>query len=266
MLYPYQRISLTLSATVLVLGCTGYAATSWAQVATPSVGNQAQTVSKKVVYLPLRGTDTGQPTRQGSAATSGGSCASASQAGDKRLFALIPKLDTQGITVDANPTLWFYVPYAAGNFDSMLFTLRDKAGKAIYETKLVAASGLPGVISLRLPTTNGSLAMNQKYDWQLTVYCQAGRTGGRYVSGSVTRIPVSLALKGELGTAATPLDKAAVYARNGIWFEAITTIGNNRARSSNAGLNNAWADLLKGVGLGEIDSKPVVDCCKPSTK
>ena len=51
-----------------------------------------------------------------------------------------------------------------------------------------------------------------------------------------------------------------VYARNGIWHEALTLIGNRRRTdSTNPELAQDWANLLAAVELEDIAKKPFID-------
>lgn len=64
-------------------------------------------------------------------------------------------------------------------------------------------------------------------------------------------------LKSQLAKAALR-DRVALYAANGIWFEALNTAGELRRRNPN---DTSWAALLQAVGLNNLANEPIVECC-----
>ena len=59
---------------------------------------------------------------------------------------------------------------------------------------------------------------------------------------------------------ATPRDRVALYAVNGLWFDALTVAAQLRRRNPN---NPSWAELLQVIGLNELAIEPIVECCTP---
>jgi hypothetical protein len=55
------------------------------------------------------------------------------------------------------------------------------------------------------------------------------------------------------------LQQVAIYASNGIWYEALTTLAQLRQNSpQDATLQQEWQDLLIFVGLNDIAAKPLL--------
>ncbi|MFB2978224.1 DUF928 domain-containing protein [Microseira sp. BLCC-F43] len=54
----------------------------------------------------------------------------------------------------------------------------------------------------------------------------------------------------------TPQQKIALYASNGIWYEALTAAAELRRTNSN---DPNWANLLQEVGLSKIASEAIVE-------
>ena len=81
--------------------------------------------------------------------------------------------------------------------------------------------------------------------------------------GWVQRISPSLTLTSQLKQA-TPQQQATLYAQNGIWFDALTTLAEQRlANPQDARLSEDWNNLLKAVGLEKLTTTPLIQCCKP---
>ena len=59
---------------------------------------------------------------------------------------------------------------------------------------------------------------------------------------------------------ANDLEKAVIYAREGIWHDAIATLAQLRQDNpDDTQINNMWSDLLEQVDLTEISSQPMLD-------
>jgi hypothetical protein len=116
----------------------------------------------------------------------------------------------------------------------------------------------PGVVSLSLPQTVAPLEIGKQYRWFLKVYCKAQEPPA-FVEGWVQRISLNPILKSQLEKA-TPRDRVALYAANGIWFEALSIAGELRRRDPNA---PSWVVLLQAVGLTGLVNEPIVECCTP---
>lgn len=75
--------------------------------------------------------------------------------------------------------------------------------------------------------------------------------------GLVRRVELDRTVARQLETA-KPLDKAGLYAKAGIWFEAVETIAEGRRdRPEDSELMVEWSDLLKSVGLDILVLQPI---------
>jgi hypothetical protein len=176
------------------------------------------------------------------------------------LTALVPKTNL-GLTIAERPTFWFYVPYASNSILSLEFSLLEQ-GKAIYN-QTFPLTGTPGIVSIRLPETVPPLAVEELYTWRFKVQanCQDGTTKYEEVDGKVKRVALSPQLKDELEKA-TPSERTALYAENGLWFDTLTTlIELRRTKPKDKELQTDWIDLLRVGTLEELMTKPIVSCC-----
>lgn len=175
---------------------------------------------------------------------------------EKHLKALVPE-SVGGFTTAERPTFWFYVPYQPPMTGE--FVLRDRDGNLVYKT-MVTLPAKPGAIALSLPTSVAPLTLDKLYSWYFKIRCQPNKPNSEgslfsYVEGWIQRTSLNPALSSQLQNA-TPQQKVTLYARNGIWYEALTIAAElyrNNPKDTN------WTELLEDVGLGEIASEAIVE-------
>lgn len=184
----------------------------------------------------------------------------------RELVALVPDTKTSpsaGLTVDAHPTFWFNIPYAAREFYAIEFILLDEQENTVYQTRLSDIAPLPGIASFRLPETAAPLEVGETYKWIVKVQCKEPQpddpeTPPIFTRSSIIRVAPAPDLEDKLAIASTARERALIYARQGIWYNALTEIGNLRRTGS---AESEWENLLSDIELKEIAAKPLVDCC-----
>lgn len=166
------------------------------------------------------------------------------------------------LTTAAHPTFWFYVPYAQNFAYPVEFELQDQESKQIYQ-KAIALPKQPGIISISLPADKPSLAVNKQYRWFFTVYCDKTKQSPPvYVEGVVKRVNLNPAITQQLQKA-TPPEQFAIYAKHGIWHEALTTLAQLRQENpQDATLETQWEELLASIRLGNV-AKETILSAKP---
>lgn len=179
---------------------------------------------------------------------------------EKQLTALVPVHGLSdsglvlGLTTVEHPTFWFYVPYSRTL--SAEFVLQDEAEQPVYQTP-VSLSGTPGVVSVYLPSTAPPLEIGKRYHWYFNVNCQEQQPPV-FVDGWIKREELNAALKSQLEKA-TPKQRVALYAANGIWYEALTA---SAELSRIDPKHTDWAVMLQAIGLDDIAPEPIVECCQ----
>ncbi|OUL25469.1 hypothetical protein BV372_27745 [Nostoc sp. T09] len=179
---------------------------------------------------------------------------------EKFLTALVPVYQPPnaelvfGLTTISHPTFWFYVPYKTTS--AAEFVLQNQAGQTVYQNP-VSLSGTPGIVSVSLPSTASSLKIGDRYHWYFNIYCNPQQPPV-FVDGWIKRIEPNTALKSQLEKA-TPKQRVALYATHGIWYELVTASAELRRLEPK---RNDWAKILQSVGLNDIASEPIVDCCR----
>jgi hypothetical protein len=182
-------------------------------------------------------------------------CASSSQLS---LTALVPK-NKIGRTVSDYPTFFFYLPQTDAELAE--FILEDESGNQIYQQDLTIKN-LSGVIGVSIPANTNvpPLEVGKSYTWKFTVVCDAqDRASDQLESGVVRRVELSPDILSELEKA-DPRQKTVIYAENGIWQDALSTLAAaRRANPNDPDLAADWESLLDSVTLGEIAKEPIVE-------
>ena len=186
--------------------------------------------------------------------------------GSSQLTALLPGTNL-GLTTAAYPRFFWFTPKTKAKFAE--FTLSEVDGQMedhtpVYKT-IFNLTGTPGVVSLSLPGTASMppLMVGKDYHWSVSLICKEDdRSKDIRVDGWVQRVSVNAALTNQLATA-KPSDRAQIYANNGLWFDAVTTLAEQRCTNTNdRALTASWAELLKSVQLGGIADQPLMQQCQ----
>lgn len=253
-------------AAALMLVVSSNLPSQLAQAQTPDAQSQP---TPSIYYSPptppSRGTPEGRP--QG-----GGRPGKDNQCEQYRsLKALVPlaKTGTQaflwGQTAVDRPTFWFYAPAGLTAEVPVEFALRDQSGSTVYKTAVKTPETPGGVFRLSLPETAPKLQTDQLYSWTLSVFCSSGEVDRPLImQGLIKRVDLSPQLQQQLAAAKTPVERAVIYAKHGIWYEGLTTLGVQRVAQPNDRVAAmAWADLLRQVNLKQPASTAIVPCCSP---
>lgn len=166
-----------------------------------------------------------------------------------------------GLTTLEKPTFWFYVPYTTQNLtnSSAEFSLQDDEQTDIHRTQIVIPAN-PSIIGVSLPNTVKSLEVGKTYRWYLKIRCNAQTASlPVYVEGYIQRKNLDSRVTEQLKTAVDPQQKATIYAKEGIWFDALNTLAQLRQTSQNASVEQDWQSLLQSVNLDGIATAPLVN-------
>ncbi len=260
---PVQKIKLTLAISWVVLSCTQLQAQPVNHLLlaqSPTLNRSGQSNESLIFAAPPPPPDIGEPGQRSEAGSR--SCEALACDSQKRLTALVPIYSNSELVLGATsapaPTFWFYIPYKQP-FPGK-FVLQDKDGKLVYQTD-VTLPQTPGVVSLSLPGAVAPLLIGKPYRWFLKIYRKA-QAPPAFVEGWIQRNSLNPVLKSQLEKA-TPRDRVALYAANGIWFEALSTAGVLRRRDPK---DTSWAALLQGVGLNDLATEPILECCIPKSE
>jgi len=202
----------------------------------------------------------GNPGRREGGGTRG-PCIKAS-ANDK-LTALLPN-NSFGVTTAEHPTFYVYLPtLLAEAKPDIEFVLKTAKNQEIYKTRFQVTNN-PGILSFTLPggENSPSLAVNQSYRWSVTLICNPDDpddlSGNKFVEGVIRRVTPDASMQQQIKEAKSLRDRAIVYARSGIWYDALMTLAELRRQSPNDPIAvKDWEHLLKLVGMDSLAKEPL---------
>lgn len=222
---------------------------------------------RPVRFKAPRAPERGAPGQRGQGA-SRGPC----QPNEQPLTALVPTWETLiqrspreqirvsnvlGLTTQAQPTLWFYVPKAI-NVSAEL-VLQDAANKTLYRTRL-APPQQAGIVGVQLPSTAPALEPQKHYRWFFKVKstCNPKQVPQlTYVEGWIQRITLDAGPRDRIQQS-SPAERAALYAENGVWFDAVNAIAElRRANPTDTTLIEDWQTLLKSANLEALAGQAI---------
>ncbi|MGB3757714.1 MAG: DUF928 domain-containing protein [Rivularia sp. (in: cyanobacteria)] len=176
----------------------------------------------------------------------------------KPMTALVPPTNI-GLTISERPTFWFYIPYQPTSTNPVEFLLLNEKNEA-YKTTFRLTS-TPGIISLTLPQNAPALESGKKYNWVLSFICDPeNRLKDTFVKGYIERVSINSNLKNHLERVSTPRERILLFAENGLWYDALTLLAEERRKKPNdTQVAKDWKDLLESseVQLEEIVSEPI---------
>ncbi|PZV07807.1 MAG: hypothetical protein DCF22_21415 [Leptolyngbya sp.] len=165
---------------------------------------------------------------------------------------LPPSIKVWSYTTAAHPTLWFYMPYTKNQAIPVDLTVVDDDSLAIVIPPIpVQLSNKPGIIAVRIPPSAPVLEIGKRYRWALTLNCasDANTSNKIQVEGVIVRETPNAAAMAELATA-KGVQKAVIYAENGFWQDALTTLAELRQKNfADSTLKSDWQSLLESMML-----------------
>ncbi|QZZ21285.1 DUF928 domain-containing protein [Leptothermofonsia sichuanensis E412] len=181
------------------------------------------------------------------------------------LTALMPQTNF-GLTTAAYPRFFWYMPQTRAKFAafSLYESSENQEDKSLVYTTTFSISGTPGIASLTLPhqATLPPLAVGKDHRWSVAIICNPNdRRRDVLVEGWVQRITPDAALSSKLARADAG-DRINLYAANGIWFDTLTTLADQRcANPRDTALTSSWTTLMKSVKLDKIAGEPLIQPC-----
>jgi hypothetical protein len=171
----------------------------------------------------------------------------------KRMRLLLPT-DAIAVTIAAKPTLLVHLP--ATNAAGIELTLLDENRQGIYQTLLpLTATTEARIVRFELAKAKINLEVGRDYSWIVTLVC--GQSGAQpedpFIIGSIRRIQTDQILTQQLVTTVDSLDRVALYAEAGIWYDAVAELDLlRRNKPDDVALISAWNELLTSAGLADV--------------
>jgi Domain of Unknown Function (DUF928) len=163
---------------------------------------------------------------------------SATRGCDKDLIGsvtLFAPTDHTGLTTLARPTLLYSITKSI-SVPVILTVAAIDGREALVERQIV--TNPPGIKNFLLPP-DVELEPNKEYVWTITLVCNPAKPSQDVnIQRGIRRVAVTPELNKQLSLANSPRDRSWVYARDGIWYDAIASAS-----------SEDWQDLLDQIGL-----------------
>jgi hypothetical protein len=198
--------------------------------------------STPIVYKPpMRGA----PARRVGGATRGAS--------DKDLVLNVLAPEQTGLTMYAQPTLYWYVSKPS-NTTLELTLIADAAEKPVFSQNVSVTQA--GVQAIDLAQRGVTLAPDTDYEWFVSVVTDPGQRSKDVTRGGVIRrVAVDPAVQSR-AAAAGARGAARVYADAGLWYDAIAALSRQiDSNPADTTLRAQRAELLKQIGLPPMADK-----------
>ena len=171
------------------------------------------------------------------------------------LIGLVPDLvaETAPVpqTIAERPTFYFLIPETDGQG---YFRLNEsdsslKLGKRIYRTSF-KIKNKAGILAFKMPDNAPILKPNKNYIWEFVV---GNLTDTERVSGSIRRVVPTQKLVEQLKQVSLPIDRAALFAQEGLWFETVQTLAEaQQGADKKPAVVSEWKALLKSAQLDRV--------------
>lgn len=171
---------------------------------------------------------------------------------DVQVVALAP--DHTGLTAEDQPTLYWFVSQAVPL--RLEFTIVETATPKPVLDQTIEQKALAGIHALRLAAFGVRLKPDVAYRWFVSIVTdEEARSSDILASGTIIYRPPSATLMAQIAKTDVPRVQASLYARAGIWYDAIDAISRAiDAAPDDKALRQDRAALLRQVGLSAAAS------------
>jgi Domain of Unknown Function (DUF928) len=175
------------------------------------------------------------------------------------ITALVPKLNRKvrwGRTISDRPTVWLNAPQGLAPDLLIEIAVREQNGKLIAKQLFTTSSKIsPGAISISFPSA-AVLEIDHNYQWSVALYSKERVDRPFLVQGQIQRVAAPIAIT----TAKSSWESIQILAENGIWYDALTQLGDHLRQTKDQETSVAWTALLKSAGIS--GSNQIQDCCQ----
>lgn len=163
--------------------------------------------------------------------------------GGATLTALAP-IKHVGQTTSAHPSFAWFVPDAKPfPMEFKLFELAENNTiKLVHKLELQSS---PGIMKFSLPKNKAGLRIGQRYLWQISISCDPNfPSSDKVVRAEIQVVEMPSTLKNALSTAKNHLELAELYAKAGLWYDAL---GEALEAAGDSRLGQATTNLLEDL-------------------
>jgi Domain of Unknown Function (DUF928) len=170
------------------------------------------------------------------------------------LRAVVPAANA-GLTVAERPTFWVYLPQTSAKQVVLSVQTEDASEHAQW---VFPAPEQSGIFSVQPPADAPALKVGATYQWAVVLVCgERPNPNDPAIAAWVKRVPPSPA-PSPLLSPETPLDQVSRNAEQGLWYDMVTALAQERKSQPNSSiLTEVWADVLNAQGLEPISQEPL---------
>lgn len=241
-----SRILHKISAKIFITSVCSCLVASSVVVPTLLLTQSAQAQSRKVRYVPPSNLDA--PKVSTSGITRAGGFIPINPLPSLKSIDKLPVPQT----ISERPTIYFISPKVSGNG---VFTLIEQNDRLIPSQKVVyrkdfSLQNEAGVIAFKIPDDAPILEIGKIYRWKIVFGPDAEST---FTSGAIKRVLPTAMLVEQLKNISKPVDRAALLAQEGIWFETVQTLAEaQQPVPTSIEIVDEWTDLMKSANLSLV--------------
>ncbi|VEP16161.1 conserved hypothetical protein [Hyella patelloides LEGE 07179] len=173
---------------------------------------------------------------------------------DQTMTPIVPN-ENYGLTLKERPTFWVYLPQTSAR--QVILSIKEE-GATPHWQQSIEVTKEEGIVGIKLADDAPILEAGKNYQWAVILVCEnRPNPNDPVVTSWIKRIDKSQIKEGDLSTTATELEKAASYARQGIWYDALDILIAVKESSIN-NWQDIWLRYLQSGGLTEIANEPII--------
>lgn len=165
------------------------------------------------------------------------------------LTTLVPR-NNHGLTTQERPIFWLYLPHTSAR--RAILSIKE-AGKTPHWQQSVNLNQKQGIVGIELAQDAPALEIGKNYQWAVVLVCgDRPSPNDPVVASWIKRIEN---VKREMPS--TGIEKAAMLAQQGIWYDALDVLVAERTSMSD--WQKHWQEYLQSGGLELIVDEPIVE-------
>lgn len=172
---------------------------------------------------------------------------------------IVPTTTKYWLTIKKQPHLFVYIPSTSAS--AILVEIKDDQKVIQYESLIPINLDQGRILEINFPENELSLKVNTNYKWSIRLLCNYNSRlhtsnveslkklynwrSEPYFRGDIKRIETPSSLTNHTNEMPS-FNLAQKYAKNGLWFETLTTLSELRkSQPNNSQLREAWQELLQ---------------------
>lgn len=168
-----------------------------------------------------------------------------------KLSSIVPQ-NNFGLTTTERPTFWVYIPETSAR--QAILSVKQE-GNSPHWQQTIDLQGKAGIIGIKLADDAPALELGKNYQWATILVCGDRPSPNDPVTVSwIKRIEPSQA--NAAGESTAGLERAATYARQGFWYDALNIL--IAEKSSSADWQDLWTKYLQSGGLENIANESII--------